>query len=138
MGHRPGQPIYELYRELGTAQVNHFPDMTTYGRFIDETSGIKVDVTCDLDRLTNDLKAIAPEDTHLIEDLITGTRAMLGSNMLLEAGMDKPPELMSLFDRLKQFWEMRKVSKYFTGNYSKPLVDYAQSTHSPFLRLKYP
>jgi len=134
MGHRPGQPIYELYHELGTSQVNHFPDMTNYGRFFDETSGIRVDVTCDLDRLANDLKAIAPEDTRLVEELITGTRAMQGSNMLLEAGMGKPPELIGLLDRLKQFWGMRKVSKYFTGKYSRPLGDYAQSAHSLLLQ----
>ena len=134
MGHRPGQPIYELYRELGTAQVNHFPDMTTYGRFIDEASGVRVDVTCDLDRLMNDFKTIAPEDTRLIDDLISGTRAMQGSDMLFEAGMSKPPELMGLLDRLKQYWDMRKVFKYFTGNYAKPLANYAQATHSLLLR----
>ena len=33
MGHRPGQPTYELYRELGTTQTNNFLDLTTYIRF---------------------------------------------------------------------------------------------------------
>lgn len=133
MGHKPGQAIYELYRELGTTQASHFPDMTTYGRFIDEASGVRVDVTFDLDCLANDLKVIAPEDTRLIDDLITSTRAMQGSNMF-EAGLGKPPELMGLLDRLKQFWDMRKVFKYFAGNYAKSLADYAQPTHSLLLR----
>jgi phytoene dehydrogenase-like protein len=134
MAHRPGQPIYELYRELGTTQANHFPDMITYCRFIDEASEVRVDVTCDLDRLTNDLKDIAPKDTRLIDDIITGARAMQGSNMLFETSMGKPPELIGLLDRLKQFWDMRRVFKYFMGNYAKPLADYTQPTHSLLLR----
>jgi len=32
---KPGQSIYEIYRELGTAQSNRFLGMTTYCRFID-------------------------------------------------------------------------------------------------------
>jgi phytoene desaturase len=133
MGHRPGQPIYELYRELGTAQTNHFPDLTTYGRFVDEASDIKVDVTCDLDRLANDLKAVAPADTWLIDDLIAGARAMQGSNILFEIGMVRPPELMGILDKFKQYWGMRGVFKYFTGNYAKPIADYAQAVHTPVL-----
>jgi len=39
MGHKPGTALHELYRELGTAQVSRFADMTTYGRFTDEASG---------------------------------------------------------------------------------------------------
>jgi phytoene dehydrogenase-like protein len=134
MGHKPGQPLYELYRELGITQANSFPDMTTYGRFVDEASGINVNVTCDLDRLANDLKTIAPRDSHLIDDLITGARAMQGSGLMFEAGMGKPSELIGQLDRLKQFWSMRRVLKYFGGNYAKPITDYAQAVDSPLLR----
>jgi phytoene dehydrogenase-like protein len=134
MGHKPGQPIYELYRELGAAQLTGFPDLTTYGRFIDEASGVNVDVTCDLDRLSNDLKAIAPKDARLIDRLVAGACAMRGSSLLFEAGMGKPPELIGLPDRLKQFWGMRRVFKYFGGDYGKPIADFARSAHSPLLR----
>jgi phytoene desaturase len=51
MCHRPGQSIYEIYRELGTAQSNRFLDMTSYYRFIDEASGHSVQITRDLDLL---------------------------------------------------------------------------------------
>jgi len=139
MGHRPGQSIYDLYRELGTAQANCCTDMTTAFHFIDEASGVKLDVTCDLDRLANDLKAIAPDDAKLIDDLIAGARAMQGAK-LFEVGMSKPPELMSPIDYLKQFWGtgrdigMRRVFKCFMGSYSKPMADYVKSVHSPLLR----
>jgi hypothetical protein len=39
MCHKPCQSIYEIYRELGTAQSNRFLDMTSYFHFIDEASG---------------------------------------------------------------------------------------------------
>ncbi len=93
MGHRPGTALHELYHELGTAQANRFVDMTTYGRFIDETSGRSVEVTQDLNRLADDLKSFSPTDARVIDQLIAGARAMKGLDMS-EAGMSKPPELV--------------------------------------------
>lgn len=139
MGHRPGQPIYDLYRELGTAQDNCCTDMTGF-HFVDEASGVEVDVTCDLDRLANDLKAIAPDDARLIDDLISSARAMQGVSASFEAGMGKPPELMSPMDYLKMVWGigrdigMKRVFKAFTGFYTKSMADYVQAVHSPLLR----
>jgi phytoene dehydrogenase-like protein len=134
MGHRPGQPIYDLYRELGTAQANRFPDLDMYGRFVDEASGYSVEVTADLDRLASDLKAISPADARSIDDLIAGARAMQGSGALFEVGMGKPLELTNLLDQLKQFWGMRRLFKYFAGKYAKPVSDYVQDVHDPLLR----
>jgi len=140
MGHRPGQSIYDLYRELGTAQEGCCTDMTTYGHLIDEASGMEGDVTCDLERLANDLKAIAPGDAKLIDDLIDSARAMQGTGAAWEVGMGKPPELMGPIDYLKQFWGlgrdigMWRTLKAFMGSYSKPMADYVQAVHSPLLR----
>ena len=82
MGHRPGQPIYDLYRELGTADDDCCVDMTTYGRFIDEATGLKLDITCNLDQLADDLKAIGPDDGKLIDDLISSARAIQGLSLI--------------------------------------------------------
>jgi phytoene desaturase len=133
MSHKPGQAAYELYRQLGTAQVNRFPDMTTYGSLIDEASGRRVTVTQDLDRLANELKAFSPADARAIDVLIGGARAMRGSD-LSEMGMSKPPELMAPLDHLKEVWEMRGMFKYMIGKYSKPVADYVQGLHDPWLR----
>ncbi len=134
MGHRPGQPIYDLCSELGTAQANRFLDMTTYGRFFDEASGCSIDITGDLDLLEDDLKALSPVDARIVDELMAGARAMQGSDMLFDVGMGKPPELMGPLDQLKQFWGMRRIFKYFTGRYAKPAADYAQAVHDPLLR----
>lgn len=133
MGHRPGQPIYEMYRELGTAQANRFLDMTTYGHFIDEASGCHVEVTSDLKRLADDLKALSPADARAIDDLIASAHAMQGLDMS-EMGMGKPPELVSRLDRLKDMWQLRRAFKYFSGKYARPISEYVRTIHHPQVR----
>ncbi len=133
MGHKPGQSTYEMYHELGTAQANRFLDLTIYGRFIDEASGRRIEVTPDLGRLADELKAFSSADVRAIDDLITGAHVMQGFDMG-EMGMSKPSELMSPLDQLKDTWKMRRVFKYFTGRYAKPVADYVRTFHDPWLR----
>jgi phytoene dehydrogenase-like protein len=133
MGHRPGTALHELYRELGIAQATRFLDLTTYGRFTDEASGRSVEVTQDLDRLADDLKALSPADARVIEELIAGARAMQGLDMS-EVGMSKPPELIGLLDQLQEMWGMRRMLKYFTGKYARAVADYVRDIHDPWLR----
>lgn len=132
MGHRPGQPLYDLYRELGAARAGRFIDMTTYARFLDEAGGYKVDITGDLDRLAGDLKALSPLDARLVDDLIAATRAVQDTEFF--AMMGNPPELTGPLDKLKQFWGMRRIFKYFTGRYARSMADYAQNARDPVLR----
>jgi len=47
MGHRPGQPIQDLYRELGTARSDCCTDLIGF-HFIDEASGVEIVITSDL------------------------------------------------------------------------------------------
>lgn len=132
MGHRPGQAIYDLYCELGTAQADRWKDVTMYARFIDEASGKIIDVTDDLNRLTEDLKAIFPADTQLIDGLISAACAMQGTEMF--GMMSDPPELVSILGKVKQFWHLRKIMKYFGGSYAKSVAEYSQAAHDPLLR----
>ena len=133
MGHKPGQPTYEMYRELGTAQTNRFLDLPIYGRFIDETSRHSIEITPDLDRMANELKTFSPADVQTIDNLIAGARTMKDFAMG-QIGMDKPPELMGPLDQLKDIWKMRRIFKYFTGRYAKPVDDYVQTMNDPWLR----
>lgn len=132
MGHRPGQPLYDLYRELGVARDGSFIDMTTYARFLDEAGGYKVDITGDLDRLASDLKTLSPADTHIVDDLIDAARAVQDTEFF--AMMGKPPELTGPLDKLKQFRGMRRIFKYLTGKYARSMADYAQNARDPVLR----
>jgi len=134
MGHKPGQPLYDLYRELGTAPAGSLVDMTTYGRFLDEVSRRDIVVTQDLERLASELKAISPADARLIDELIAGARAMQSSGALYEIGMGSPPELAGPLDQFKMMWGLRKVFTYFSGKYAQPMSDYVQAVHDPWLR----
>jgi phytoene desaturase len=134
MGARPGQSTYNMYRELGAAQADSLVEMTTYGRFIDENSGRRLDVTKDLARLARELKAFSPDDARIVNELVAGSRAMQGYDMG-EMGMNKPQELMGACDKLKMVWKMRRMFRYYTGKYTCPISDYAQSIHDPWLRL---
>jgi len=133
MGHRPGQSLYDLYSELGTAQANRFLDMHEYGEFLDEASGRRVLVTADLDRLAADLKALSPADAGAVDELIAGARAFLAAGTF-DVGLGDPPELMGPLGMLKQFWGMRRVYKYLTGKYARPVSEWVQAVRDPWLR----
>jgi phytoene desaturase len=131
MSHKPGTALHELYRELGFAA--RCVDMTTYGRFTDEASGRSVLVTQHLDRLAHDLKALSPTDARIVDELIAGARTMQGLD-LSEVGMSKPPELVGLLEQLEEMWAMRGLLKYMIGKYARPVADYVQAVHDPWLR----
>jgi phytoene desaturase len=133
MNCKPGSAVYEMYRELGTAQANRFVDMTTYVRFEDEASGRSVVVTADLDRLADDLTAISPRDGPLVEGLVAGGRAARGLDMGT-MGMESPPDLMGPLDSLRQVWPMRGFLRYFVGKYQRPVKDYVRGVSDPWLR----
>jgi phytoene desaturase len=138
MGYRPGTALYNLYHELGIVPACRFVDMTTYGRFLDEASGRSVVVTRDLDRVEAGLKAVAPADSRIVDELITMARAMQGPE-LTDFGMGRPPELAAPLDLIKELWRMRRLFKYFTGRLAWPVTQYVQAVQDPWLRdcLKY-
>lgn len=135
MGHRPGQAVYDLYRELGAVQVNRFLDLGACVRLVDETAWQAVTVTGDLDRLAANLKSISslPGDARVVDDLISGARAMrrfdLGS--MFSAG---PPELSGFTGEFRKLWRMRRALKYLTGEYASPVTEYVRKIQDPCLR----
>ena len=132
MGHRPGQSCYGLYRELGIIQKCRFPDMMEYVHFIDEVSGNRVSFTNDLEKLSRDLKKIAPEDSRVIDEFIAGIRAMQKTDIL--SLMETPMEFMGMFGLLKQIWQLRRSLRYFSGIYSKPIWEFAKVARNESLR----
>ncbi len=135
IAHKPGTPICDVYREIGTNNPSSVEDMTTYLRFVDETGDRKLRFTQDLDRLENDLIDISPEDTEEIQKFIKEVRWMKDSPLLTDLGMSmNPPELRSRLDSLKETWQMRGFMKYFWGKYSKSAQHFAQGFKHPFLK----
>jgi phytoene dehydrogenase-like protein len=138
MSYEPGTDLYRLYRELGIIPAVSLVELNTYGNFIDEARSIRVKVTRDLDRLATDLKALAPADAKIVDELIGGARAFQGSDMS-GVGLSKPPELAGALDQLKVLWTMRSQFRYMMGRYGSSIAEYACSAQMPWLRtfLKY-
>ena len=133
MGHRQGNHMYDLYRKLGTAAPGSVVDMEDYGRFVDETSGRIITLSSDLDRLAADLKAFSPADAGAIEDLVACGKAMRGPE-LWSVGMGDPPELAPWWGQLQQLWALRRVFRFYGGKFGRPVAEFTQSFHDPWLR----
>ncbi len=136
IGHQPGNPIHDVYQEIGTGDPETSVDMTTYLRFVDATGTQSIDFTSDLDKVEADLLTIAPEDEDEIRDLMKEIRWMRDSPLLTDLGMSAlPPELRGRLDSLKEMWQMRSFMKYFMGKYSKSARGYAKHLKNPFLKM---
>jgi phytoene dehydrogenase-like protein len=133
--HKPGNPIYEVYSEVGAVGGYRIEDVTTYLRFIDVTGTKVIEFTNDLEKMERDMIAIAPEDKKEIRSFIKEVNWFKDSPLLTDLGMStKPPELRDQLDFIKEVWKMRGIMKYFTGKYSKSSEDYAENLQNPFLR----
>lgn len=133
MAHAPGTAIYDLYEQLGIVPANRFTPLRTYGRYLDEASGWRMDVTTDLDRFGADLTALSPSDGALAEDLVRAARAMQGLD-LSEFGMAKPPEFMGPLDGLREIWSARRMWRHMAGRFAGTVADYARDAHDPRVR----
>ncbi|MCJ7443777.1 MAG: NAD(P)/FAD-dependent oxidoreductase [Methanotrichaceae archaeon] len=134
MGHTPGNPIYELYEELGITDGKKFLDLNTYLRFHDQASGMVLDISGDLENLEMNLFTQFLQDGKLIEDLTSKVREMQHSNIMFKLGLTDPPELQSLIEKAKTLWELRHDMKYFSGEYAEPINKYAASAKDPLFR----
>jgi len=132
MGHRPGLACHKLYRELGVFKGRKFPDLADYVYFIDEPTGNRVSFTPDLDKLTRDLKQIAPEDAAFIDDFVAGVRSMQKTDIFNL--METPAELLGPFGPLKQLWHLRRSIRYLGGAYNKPLEEFTKVIKNASLR----
>jgi phytoene desaturase len=134
MGCRPGQAIYELYRELGAIQspADIIP-LDTYGRAMDEHRGHSVTATRDLAQFVADMAAISPADRPALQKLMEAAGSLRGLDMAA-MGMDKPPELTSGTDRVKQLWGARRAGRYFTGRWAHSVSEFAKDFKDPWVR----
>ncbi len=131
MGYKPGQATYEIYRELGIFDYNTFRDLHTYMSIIDENSGRSIEITWDLEKFRQNLKAFSPSDSKEIDSLVNAARRMRGMDMML--GMDRPHELMSRLDHLKAMWKARRVMRFFAGKYRMQAAQYAKTFRDPWV-----
>ncbi len=131
-GFEPGSSLHSFFRETGITEGVPVKQMHEYGRYIDELTGKRIDVTRDLDRLAADLKKVSPGDSPFIERFIKDVRAFQRGNSS-EFGMEKPPELTTPLDGLKLMWTMRCILRYFSGRYARSIDEYVRDIREPVL-----
>lgn len=133
MGNKPGSGMYKLLNELGVSQPSLYAEMKEYGRFIHEPSGLSLVISGDLDELAARLKMLAPADAGKIDEIIKGTRAFRGRD-LTAVGMSSPPELSSLYHRLREMLQMLPIAGYFSGRYSQKMSVFVKQIQTPWLK----
>ena len=132
MGYRPGQPVHDLYRELGIDQSDQYQEITTYARYLDPAGERKLDLTSDLDRFAADLKVISPADAGFIDDFIKGAKAF--KTVSFTTGLEKPPELMRFWDTAKMILTLGGKMKYYGGRYNLSMRQAVKSLQDPWVR----
>ena len=132
MSWKPGNPVHDLYEQLGVFDSNRIIEMKTYLNFVDQAGGRSLKVTNDFDRLSSDLKAISSIDSIIIDELINAAKNMRG--MDISSGMADPPELIGLLGSLKQTWKMRSFLKFAMGKFGKSVSEYAAKFSDPWIR----
>ncbi len=131
-GNKPGQSNHKLFSELGIYETNRFIDLS-YFSYLDEATGVQIKLDNDLLRLASDLKALSPQDSKVIDDIIKSARSLQGID-LGDMGMGQPAELMHPMDQVKMMWGMRRALKYFTGRYAKPVHEFVKDVKHPMVR----
>jgi phytoene dehydrogenase-like protein len=132
MGYRPGQPVHDLYRELGVYQADQYQELTTYARFVDPARDRSIEVTQDLDRFGSDVKSISPSDATFIDDFVKAAKAFKDANFV--APMAKPPELTRPWDTVRMLISMWKTVRYYTGRYALPVNQAVKGLSNSWVR----
>jgi len=133
IGAKPGRSLQALYGELGLDFQGRLVEMRTYGRYIDENKGRRIEVTQDLDRLARDLKGYSGDDAPLIDLLINGARRLRGLD-LGQLGLSRPPEIAGEWGMLGDLWKARRAWKYFFGKYARSMAEFTRRCSDPWLR----
>jgi phytoene desaturase len=134
MGTKPGSALQNLYREMGLDFQGRLVEMRTYGRYIDENKGRRIEVTQDLDRLARDLKGYSGDDAPLIDVLVKGARRLRGLD-LSQFGLSRPPELSGRFSLWKDLWRVRRAWGTFSGRFARSMSEFTSKSSDPWLRL---
>lgn len=133
MGAKPESRSARLYADLGFDLKDKVAPMKTYGRYVDENKGRRIDLTQDLDKFGRELKAYSGEDAVLINGLIAAARRLQGQD-LSSVGLGKPPELSGLGDQLKDIWSARRAFRVFRGKFARSVEEYGRDIRDPWLR----
>lgn len=98
-----GGPFSRIYEELKIVPPVEIRPLKQFVTVRNARERWSVTVGPDLEALRQDLRALAPADGAEIDRLVDGARQIAD----LSPGIDQPPELSTLRDRLRSLWSMR-------------------------------
>jgi len=128
MGAAPGSAFRRLYEEVGALERNPLIPVDRLVCLQDETSGQRLEITADLERLEADLRALSPEDAPSIDELMRAIHAFRGFDIPVR----RPRELMGPVAWLQNAWQMRRWLGAFQ-RYSLPVATFTRRFQHPFL-----
>ncbi len=129
VGSGPASSFYGIWEELGIIKNHTFIEHGEY-LSVEGANGKSLALYADLDKLERSMKELAPEDNALIEDWVKGLKKLIGFDM----PVDKAPELMGIFDKLKMLF---KILPYlgFMRKWGKVTIrQFADRFKSAFMR----
>lgn len=132
MGYKPGMITHNLYRELGIIPSTKLIEMPSYLEYVDEASGRRITLTADLDRFLEDCTAISRADRSIVEELVSGAKAIAGMDIM--TGLDKAPEMETIWSKIKMYVSMWRFGRYFIGKYAKSISEFIEQVKDPYLR----
>jgi len=133
IGTRAGTDFYQIWEELGVMPKSTIIEHEEYAR-IEGKDGKVFTVYCDIDRLEQHMKELAPEDKELIEDFTNGIRKMMDFHIPWE----KAGDLFGPLDTIKFMRSMIPFSRIFRKWGKKTIKDVAQQFKNPFMRKAFP
>lgn len=131
LGVNPGLQAYEVYRDLGLLPGLPLTEISTLCRFLDERTDRAIEVSRNLDRLGLELRQLSPDDAEHVDDLIYGAKRM---GLLDWMMMERPVEIMTAGDRMRQTWRLRHQLRYFGGIYVQPVSVLAAKITHPLVK----
>ena len=129
MSCQPGTSFRQMYDELGCLTGNRLLPVEEYCRFFDQSSRRSLLISSDVNRLREDMHALAPEDGKAIDEFIRCSKGLIG----FDTGIPEPRELMNFKSSLRMLRQLRPIIKY-AYKYNLPVREYAQRFKNPFLR----
>ena len=129
VGTNPSSVLHQIWMELGVIADRNIVFHDEIVR-MEDADGRSLSVPADLDRLASEFKRIAPEDSALIDELVCAARRCA----LLEPPLEKPLELMTLFEKIRLGLSYVPVLPVFLKWKRLPMTGYLAKYRNAFLR----
>lgn len=133
VGTAPNSSMRVIWNELGALEGRRIVDHSEFRRIV-EPGGKTFIVYNDIARLEQHMKELAPDDTALIDELLGALRRL----SRFDAPAGKPPELYSLFDKLRAVARALPYIATFRKYNRITVEDFAARFRDPFLRRALP